>query len=56
MMDMANTQKGRASLLYEEPPLVLGAASIVGEKEGNGQTGLCVFGNFHDGYGLDVVE
>ena len=40
-MDMANTQKGRASLLYEEPPLVLGAASIVGEKEGNGPIGSC---------------
>lgn len=40
-MDMANIQKGRASLLYEEPPLVLGAASIVGEKEGNGPIGSC---------------
>ena len=26
-------QRGRASLLFEEPPLVLACASVVGKKE-----------------------
>ncbi len=34
-----NQIKGRASLLYENPPKILAAASIVGQKEGDGPLG-----------------
>lgn len=34
-----NQRKGRASLLYKNPPKVLAAASIVGQKEGDGPLG-----------------
>lgn len=32
-------QKGKASVLFENPPLVLAAASVVGKKEGEGPLG-----------------
>ena len=32
-------QRGRASLLFKEPPLVLACASVVGKKEGEGPLG-----------------
>ncbi len=32
-------RKGRASIAYENPPCIIGAASIVGEKEGDGPLG-----------------
>lgn len=38
---MGETQRGRASLLYENPPLILAAASVVGKKEGEGPLGPC---------------
>ena len=34
-----NEIKGRASLIYENPPRILAAASIVGKKEGDGPLG-----------------
>lgn len=34
-----NQTRGRASLLYENPPKILAAASIVGKKEGDGPLG-----------------
>lgn len=34
-----NQRKGRASLCYEQPPRIIGAASIVGKKEGDGPLG-----------------
>lgn len=38
---MGETQRGRASLLFENPPLILAAASVVGKKEGEGPLGAC---------------
>ena len=29
-------QKGKASIKFDEEPVIMGAASIVGEKEGEG--------------------
>lgn len=34
-------QKGKASLFFEQPPLILAAAAIVGEKEGSGPLADC---------------
>ena len=34
-----NQIKGRASLQYDRPPKLIGAASIVGSKEGDGPLG-----------------
>ena len=34
-----NQTKGRASLQYDEPPKIIGAASVVGSKEGDGPLG-----------------
>ena len=34
-------QKGKASIYFERPPVLLAAASIVGEKEGNGPLAQC---------------
>ena len=34
-----NEQRGKASLLFEDPPLILSAASVVGKKEGEGPLG-----------------
>jgi len=34
-------QKGKASIRYENPPVILAAASIVGEKEGEGPLARC---------------
>lgn len=36
---MGEKQRGKASLLYENPPLILSAASVVGKKEGDGPLG-----------------
>lgn len=38
---MGEKQRGRASVLFEEPPLILAAASVVGKKEGEGPLGKC---------------
>lgn len=40
-MKMRETQRGRASLVYQSPPLVLSGASVVGKKEGEGPLGTC---------------
>lgn len=34
-------QAGKASIRYEEPPLILAAASVAGQKEGQGPLGQC---------------
>ena len=34
-------QKGKASISFERPPILLAAASIVGEKEGDGPLARC---------------
>ncbi len=34
-----NQIKGRASIVYDEPPKIIGAASVVGSKEGDGPLG-----------------
>ena len=31
---MGTSKRGKASLLFEDPPLILSAASVVGKKEG----------------------
>ena len=36
---MNEKQKGKASVLFKEPPLILAAASVVGKKEGEGPLG-----------------
>lgn len=38
---MNNKQRGKASILFENPPLILEAASIVGKKEGEGPLSEC---------------
>lgn len=38
---MGEKQRGKASLLYEKPPFILSAASVVGKKEGEGPLGEC---------------
>lgn len=43
---MASKQMGKQSVLFENPPIIKGAASVVGEKEGQGPYGSC----------FDVVE
>ena len=37
--DMNEKQKGKASIVFADPPLVLACASVVGKKEGNGPLG-----------------
>ena len=34
-------QKGKASIIFEEPPCIYSAAAIVGQKEGEGPLGAC---------------
>ena len=36
---MGTSKRGKASLLFEDPPLILSAASVVGKKEGEGPLG-----------------
>ena len=36
---MAKKEIGKQSVIFETPPLIIGAASVVGEKEGNGPYG-----------------
>ena len=36
---MGKKQKGKASVLFECPPLITAAASVVGKKEGEGPLG-----------------
>ena len=38
---MGEKQKGRASILFKEPPVITAAASVVGKKEGEGPLGTC---------------
>lgn len=38
---MKKKQAGKASILFEKPPYVLSAASVVGKKEGDGPLGQC---------------
>ena len=33
-------QRGRASVVFENPPLIMAAASTVGKKEGDGPLGV----------------
>lgn len=40
-MEMGEKQKGRASILFKEPPVITAAASVVGKKEGEGPLGTC---------------
>ena len=34
-------QKGKASIIFEEPPCIYSAAAIAGQKEGEGPLGTC---------------
>ena len=34
-------QRGRASIVFETPPVITAAASTVGKKEGDGPLGTC---------------
>ena len=45
---MGEKQKGRASILFKEPPVITAAASVVGKKEGEGP-----LGNLFDQVGED---
>ena len=36
---MGTSKRGKASLLFEDPPLIISAASVVGKKEGEGPLG-----------------
>lgn len=37
-------QRGRASVVFENPPLIMAAASTVGKKEGDGPLGVFLTG------------
>ena len=48
--EMMKKQRGRASVVFEDPPVITAAASTVGKKEGDGP-----LGEFFDRVELDPM-
>ena len=46
---------GKRSVLFSRPPIIIGAGSVAGEKEGNGAFGKCFDMNLRDATVLGLV-